>query len=205
MTVLPLCAFACVDPRADYDDYLARTETQRGPIPVAVSDASFEGAAPDGGFSSDYYVACLPSIALGNLQKTLKFRASVVYTATNTINITMYPIKAGAADLSETIGAPLVKNDTPVTADGKFVADFGTPGIDGPANPISGNPITFGKCIMEGYLTEPPAKFCAELNALIVKPSEISLEEPGDACRFWKIEAPSGPLPPIKKEDFVCP
>ena len=52
-----LLVAACVDPKSDYDEYLARTAAQRAAAGGSDDGGTIEAAPPDAGFSAQYVMA----------------------------------------------------------------------------------------------------------------------------------------------------
>lgn len=208
-TVAMLLAACIPTPSDDYQDYLQKTETQRGG-PIVDSGPPPDGSIPDGGASGNYLIWCLPRLALGDLVKSLRFRAELTFTgnaAGGKIDAKLYPLLKTATDLSQisTAGAALDIKGATVKADTSFSMVF-DPSIvvAGDANPFSGNNITIEGARLDGYLLSTES-FCAELVGEVTKPISSSFADPGDICLYRRFDQPSGPLPPLKVEDFHCP
>src|SRR4051812_5323555 len=94
-TAALVCAAApaCVDVKADYDDYRARTDSTRGVVPTqggehlqdggttcslaqAGTPPDFSGGIPD--MTGTYFAECLPNLALCDVNTTLRYRGTVV-------------------------------------------------------------------------------------------------------------------------------
>ena len=76
---------ACIDPRNDYDDWVAATGPLRGVVPGdEVMDAgAIETSAPEGGFSTEnYLMACVSDLVdlRTAVQEAAEFTATATYT-----------------------------------------------------------------------------------------------------------------------------
>ena len=204
-----LAAPACVDPRADYEDFVQRTNDTRGH--GFVSDASaLEASAIDGGFTGTYYAACLPELVAGNVTRTLRFVATVTYTPTDPsskkgmLDVQLVPLVKGATDLSQTVGASFgTAAPTPVDEAGNFDANVGAPTVPAAANPISTNDAVFSRASLKGTLLGHDL-FCSDLFGEVVSPQIIDFSG-GNYCLFYFHPQPAGALEPLVADQFHCP
>ena len=204
-----LAAPACVDPRADYEDFVQRTNDARGH--GFVSDASaIEASAIDGGFTAAYYLACLPELVAGNVTRTLRFAATVTYTPKDasskkgTLDIQLVSLVKGATDLSQTVGASFGTSEpTPVDEAGNFDASMGAPTVPAAANPISTNDAVFSRASLKGTLLGHDF-FCSDLLGQVVSPEIIDFSG-GNYCLFFFHPQSTGVLESLVADQFHCP
>jgi hypothetical protein len=209
VAVLGALAPACVDPRADYEDFIQRTNDARGR--GFVSDASaIEASAIDGGFTGSYYAACLPELVAGNVTRALRFVATVTYVPTDpsskrgTIDLQFVPLLKDATEMSQTVG-PSFGTTAPAAVDdaGNFVADMGAPTVPAAANPISTNDAVFSNANFRGLLLGHDL-FCADLFGQVVSPSIIDFTG-GNYCLFYFHTPEKTTLEPLSADLFHCP
>src|SRR5262245_27563220 len=68
---------ACVDPTADYKDYVKRTE----PFRMGAADSGpVDSTAPTMSVKGTYYLSCLPGLAFGDIEKLFRFYAESEFT-----------------------------------------------------------------------------------------------------------------------------
>ncbi len=177
------------------------------PVAVAVDAGSDTVISP---VSSTYYVSCLPNISLGDVSKTLRFRATALFTPDGggggTLDMTLVALLGGATDLghvsTESAAKPIVITGARVEANGAFDLDLNNPTIPQEANPVTNRQFTLEEGRMTGVLVSQEAS-CAELDGRTN--TGTSLDDPGDICIFRAFSGNSGPLPALTKADFHCP
>ncbi len=207
----PLAVAACVTPKDDYDDFLARTAGARALVDKPAVDAScFEETFPDGGLRGTYYIACLPSIALGDVTQALSFQGNLeilpaVDGGSNVMLSTM-ALATGATDLSQTVGTTNLATgafDAMCAGDAVYAsqviippsADSAMPNLEAVIAP--GATFTFHLSSSTGL--------CAGLAADVLKPIVLKLSAANNPCLFFPFPQPSGPLPTLAAADFHCP
>ncbi len=211
--VAPLgLAVACIDTEGTMKEYLDRTADIRG---VAQSDT---GPPPDvtvgtGGLTpGTYYVVCLPALAGGDLEKSLRFKATVTYDdavapAESTMSMKFQILPINGVKTSEAIG-PIFPDPTAASSlvrDGYFKLNFGT----SPTLPKEGNGLThadFGlsDLIVEGLLTAPPTRFCTALNGK-TQPSGIEIKRDLDFCIGQLVTDENAAMPVPAPNEYACP
>lgn len=212
--LMPVLVQGCVSPTGDYEAYVKRTERYRDRGDAAAVDS----VAPTTGVKAKYYVACLPNLSFGDINKLFRFYVDSEYVpaagtteAKMTLKLTPMTIRddAGAilppATLKFTMpaNATLTVTDSPVAANGKFVANFKTAMIGKATNPISWRDITVENTTLSGYFSEK--EFCGGLSGRVVAPIDQDLGTAGDNVCLFKPLKEGDALPDLKAADFVCP
>ena len=194
---------ACVTPRSDYEDFMSRTADVRGKDPTAVAQGTFDGSAPDAGFSGTYAMTCLPVLVAGRVDRALRFVATVNYAGSN-ITVELQGMDKTATNLSGAIGNKYTSTAA-VSSDAKFTWDFGAPTFPKEFNTIRDEAVEFGHALIDGLLVTPD-KFCGELRGDIVKPSPLNLNDTTtDYCLIERVAGPTAAFPEYVREDFGCP
>ncbi len=193
---------ACVAAREQYDDYLGRTADVRGKDPTAVEAGVFDGAPPATPFSGTYAIACLPNLLGGRVDRALHFIAKVDFDGSK-ISVVLRGMDKTATNLSGGIG-DTYSASSPVSANAKFLWDFGKPKFPREFNTIRDEDVEFSGATMSGILIGEK-KFCAELGGQIVKPSVVELGETTDVCLIEQVSGETAPFPEYERTDFACP
>src|SRR5687767_12743963 len=103
-------AFACVDPKGDFESYIERTNTMRGVVPdagpvdapvIEVGDADLDAG------TATYFTTCLPGVFAGAPELSLLFYSEITLSG-GKISITNTPLREDAQKLlkAQTIGTP---------------------------------------------------------------------------------------------------
>ena len=159
---------ACIPhPKEDFEDFLARTEDARAPLPKEDS-GPIDSSAPTETIEGLYFGSCLSGLSLGDLAKVLRFYTEVKFTpdpSGGKLNIKFSPMKG--VDLSsgnpvptppsgmnknQLFGAPFGAENAPVSPAGRFKVVFPEVTLDPNTNPISGRPIKIQNVTFEGVL-----------------------------------------------------
>jgi hypothetical protein len=211
VTLAPAAA-ACVTPKDDYEDFLARTADARAALSVVkpVDAGAFEAALPDGGFEGAYFMSCLASVALGDPTKALNFSTNLEVLpgadGGSTLSLAATALVFGATDLSQTVGGA---NMASGTLDGTGVGHVVFPmtlAIPGAANPISpGMDITIAPGTDLKFYVSTSSLLCAGLAANITAPERLTLAQNATPCVLRSFPQPSGPLPTLTADDYHCP
>lgn len=209
---------ACLpDPKGDYQDFLDRTA---GLVPTGTgpSDASFDSKPPTEQVSALYVGICTTALAAGDPQQALRFYTETAFTpngdGSGKITLKVTPLRGW--DLvkkdfvvptnvakSETRGDPFSLADVPVTAAGRFTANFGTVNLAGEANSVSGRDATITNITLDGRFGAGD-RFCSTLSGQLTKPYGFTFDPKANTCLFTKITE-GAPLPVIAAPEFVCP
>jgi hypothetical protein len=173
---------ACIpNPKGDYEDFTANPKNVKA-APVGQSSSSSglveqPDAAPldvaPGGKKSSYLAVCYPSVAGGDLSKTLRFIADVEVkgsAAGNTLQLTLNPINgmSRAFNRADIVGDPIILKEAGLTGSGVFTLAVPSADILGPANTFSGRDITVKDLELQGRYAEK--KFCSGFAGDIIKP-----------------------------------
>src|ERR1043166_2213300 len=122
---LAVDAAGCIDPQADYDDFVARPVTQREASVVDVPLTPCEELLNQNP-SGKYIMWCLP------VQVPIPFAVAVDQTivggdgATPTIQFTIASLRSGAAKASDTVGMSVTLAPTKLNSDCTYHYDVGT-------------------------------------------------------------------------------
>jgi hypothetical protein len=213
MTVGGVCAVlflfasggACVNPRDQYDDYLDRTADARGGI-APVSDASFEGNAPDGGFMATYAQVCYPHLFM-DPSNALLFVSQAAFAPDGTgggmLTMTIQPLVKHATDLSQMTG-PATTYMTHVDSSAHFDLNLAPLTLPKEANPIQASDVVFSAAVFHGIL-QSEDKFCAGFEGQVTSPIMLPLDPTLDFCLFKKASGPMDAVPMYQTSDFHCP
>ena len=199
---------ACVNPRQQYDDYLDRTADARGGIAV-VSDASFEGSAPGGGFTATYSLVCYPHL-FSNVAQSLELAAMITFvpdgSGGGTISGALTPLRGMATLLSDAVGPPFATWTAPVDAQAQFDIDLGNNlTLPAASNPVQPAPIVFATAHLQGILVGQD-KFCAGFAGHVTSPIDFPLDATLDFCLFKRASGtPNELVPKYTRDDFHCP
>jgi len=202
---------ACVDPKTDYDNYLART-ADADTIPVNTSDASFDGVSGDAaGFQGQNYVmVCVSQTLMDNPAQPTLFVATASFMPTDTMgdgtfDFTDTALVVGATDTTDLAGgAPTPVNGSIVTG-GKVDVVFGMTTIPGPADPLVGaGPIVFTEDTLH-VLIGPGSNLCATITGHTTEPiaTDLTID---NYCIFFPFEGSKGTVPAsLTLDQFHCP
>jgi hypothetical protein len=202
--------FACVDPKTDYDDYLART-VDADTIPVTTDDASFDGVSGDAsGFQGQNYVmACVSQTLMDNPAEPTLFVATASFMPTDTMgdgtfNFTDTALVVGATNTTDLAGgAPTPVNGSTVTG-GKVDVVFGPTTIPASADPLVGEgPIVFTADTLH-VLIGPGSNLCATITGHTTMPLATDLTM-DNFCIFFPFEGSTGQVPALTQDEFHCP
>ena len=194
---------ACIPhPKEDYDDFLARTEDARAPLPIEDS-GPVDSSAPTETIEGLYYGSCLSSLSLGDLNKVLRFYTELKFVpgaagATGVLDIKFSPLKGvnlsggnpvpeppSSVSRGQTFGDPFGVTTQPVSTTGKFRVLFRKVVLDPNTNPISGRSITIEDVTFEGVLGGSSAGPVADAGA----PADTGAGDPDATTE-------AGPNPP---------
>ena len=215
------------NPKADYEDFVDRTESYRVDPSAADSAPPPDAQAPKEAVKGLYFTSCLSQLAFGDVRKLLRFYTVTEYTPSDTggtLNLTMTPMlgfdpNAGPIDgitgkpsgefvspdnFSLTFGrGPAIPAAGTVDGAGVFTAIMGTVELLPEANPISGRPIKIESTVLKGRFASSTDTFCSTLAGQVVVPIQQPLSAPDNICLFVPLKD-GDPLPVQVKADFVC-
>lgn len=166
---------ACIPhPKEDYDDFLARTEDARAPIPKEDS-GPVDSSAPTDTIEGVYFGSCLSSLSLGDLNKVLRFYTVIKYVpgpagSNGALDIAFTPLKGvnlsggnpvpeppSSVSKGQTFGDTFGTTGSSVSQSGKFRVLFKRVLLDPNTNPISGRPIEIEDVTFEGLISASAA------------------------------------------------
>jgi hypothetical protein len=189
---------ACVDPRADYDEFVGRPVIQRdaGTVDVEVSPCQ-ELLAQN--LSGQYFAKCLVTavqqpFALA-VEQTVRPSADGM---TAELDMSFTALTTTATSLNDTAGMKTVLKTVPVDSECRYRQDVGTLILPASANTV-GRDVETNDVVFRGRLLSNE-RSCSELDGKVAL-LPISLDGDGDACVYVRMPA-DGSLPPIT--DFVC-
>jgi len=199
----------CVDPKTDYDDYLAR-------VPATTFDAS----APDqsapalpcsailaGSPSGVFYGACLTAVSKGDPSGEIYAVLHETVTAnadgtTGTITISQAYLQAKPTNVSQTASAFIDYPALPISSDCTYVLSAGDVTIPGASNSDMVDLVLSGTTYLAKLLTDDQA--CAAFSAMVTAPVSVDLTMGGNYCLFRRAPA-DGSITSFPAADFACP
>jgi hypothetical protein len=202
---------SCVNPKTDYDDYLARTADADTTIPT--DDASFDGlSGSDAGFMNQYYVmACVSQTLNDDPTKPTLFIATASFVPSDsngdgTFNFSDQALVVGATDTSSAnlAGAPPVAINGSMVTGGKVDVDFGMTSVPAAADPLMAGDIVFSDNTLHVYIG-PGVNLCAKLSGTTTLPLPTVLDPNQNFCAFFPYQGATGTVPPLTAANFHCP
>jgi hypothetical protein len=206
---LATLATGCVDPKHDFDDWLARTADARSLVPVfdggASDGAAGESSLPDAGFGGTYLMACLSSLN-PNPAQALLFRADAQFTPAaagggGTLDFSQTPLVTGAQTIDDSapMGSTSSVNGSVVALDGTCDVHVGPTTIPASADPL-GAQIVFADSALHFHVSS--GGLCAALSGHVTLPLDTNLDPTRSFCIF---RPPTPPFPVFQSADFHCP
>ncbi len=190
--LLPLClAAACANPKADYEDFVNRTNGVRG-SDASVPDVQVDVSASDLDISGTWLGACLPKDIGSDPAYALIFYVDIKFTAEASggkLDITFNPLKDDSTkmDLAQTCSPPFSAKGVTVSAGGAFDAVVGAITIDGTCQRIGASTLQLTDIVFKSRITSKD-RFCAEIDGKLTSPFTIDLNPPGDYCAFARVK-----------------
>jgi hypothetical protein len=193
---------ACLDPKQDFNDWLALSADARAP---EVVESGTLDAVPDGGFTGAYVMACVNDLVPGVANATV-FVAQLTFTeaggaGNGTFDFSNTPLIAHATDTSMTAGMATTVKGSKVTA-GKCDVTFGMTTIPAAANPSGSGTIVFSDSVLHFQIASS-TQVCANLNGHLTMPIMATLDQPDNYCAFKPAQGTSVPM--FTMADFHCP
>jgi hypothetical protein len=145
-TVTAAALAACVDPKSDYDDFLARTSEANAP--TGDDGPASDGASPDAGFTQDYVMACVSQIADDDPKQATYFVVTVTFVAApgggGTLDFTDQALAltvvgstvSPSTSISSAVGPVVTVKGSPVSPDGHCDVVFGPTLVPGAADAV---------------------------------------------------------------------
>jgi hypothetical protein len=197
---------ACVNPKNDYEDYIARTKDAETTLPT--DDASFDGVSGDAaGFTQSYVMACISQSTGESITLPTLFIATASFVASDsngdgTINFTDTALVVGATDTSDLAGGAPTPVSATVTAS-QADLNFGNTTIPAAADPLGQGPIVFSTNNLHVYIG-PGTNLCGIITGHTTSP-EITDLTSGNICIFFPFEGSVGQVPTLTQAEFHCP
>jgi hypothetical protein len=199
----------CVDPKTDYEDYLARVPTVT--FDAGASDAN-TSAVPcstilAGNGSGTFYGACLTSASAGDpsaaiyavLHETVAVNPG---GATGQMTISQAYLQEHPTNVSQTVNAFTDYPALPISSDCTYVFVAGDVTIPGAANSDMVDLVLTGTTYLSKLLSDNTA--CAAFSATLTAPISLDLTKGGSYCAFQRAPA-DGTITPFTLADFTCP
>jgi hypothetical protein len=198
--LMTMLAFACVDPKGDFESYIERTNTMRGVVPdtgavdapaIEVGDADLDAG------KATYFTSCLPAVFSGTPEISFIFLTELTL-AGGKVTMTNYPLKEDATTLSksETLGSPHSSMEATIAMDNTFTATVGPVNIPGKSQRIGDSELVLADVVYLGKILGKE-RICAEMNGRSTAPISQDFNGTGDFC--ISVLLPEGsPLPTLK-------
>ena len=195
-----LIATGCVDPRADYDEFLARPAIERdaGKVDVEVSPCQ-DLLAQDlnGQYFAKCFVTAVQQPFLLAVEQTVRPSGDGM---TAELDVAFTALTTTATSLNDTAGTKTMVKTT-VDSECRYRQDVGSLVLPAAAN-STGRDVETSDIVFRGRLLSVE-RSCSELDGKVVVPLMLSLDADGDVCSYVRMPA-DGSLPPITNADFVC-
>ena len=195
-----VAAVGCIDPKADYEEYLAR------PVPVREAGTADVAQSPCAevlaqNLNGKYFGSCFVKTAGSAF--SLAVDQTVVPSSdglTGEIAISFTALRTDAKTMADTAGATTVLKPVPVDGECRYREDVGTLVLPAAANSI-GTDLESVDVVLRGKLLTKD-RSCSELDGR-VPAYGITFNDDGDACIY--VPAPDdGSLVTIAPEEYVC-
>jgi hypothetical protein len=200
---------ACVNPKTDYDDFLART-ADADLNGITPDEAGFDGYSGDAGFMNQSYVMACVSQSFGDsVSDVILFYAEASFIPTDangdgTFDFSDTALVVGATNTSQSAGGgPMPINGSMVTG-GQVNVVYGPTTIPGSADPIGDGPIVFSSDTLHFYIG-PGVNLCGLLSGATTEPLVTMLNPADNICIFFPFEGSTGTIPALTQAEFHCP
>jgi hypothetical protein len=194
----------CVDPKTDFDNWLARTEdAQSNDSPVDAAVARPEGSLPDQKFTQTYAMACVSQILNDDITEATVFTSTVTFTPTATGGIMDFSdqtLMAHATSLSQLVGTPRTVNGSPVNANGMCDVSFGETTFPGTSN-VVGQDVDIKDTVLH-FMVGPGMQLCATLTGNMLQPVQTTLTASQNICIYLPT---TDQIPPLTQDMVHCP
>jgi hypothetical protein len=199
--LLPVTALACVDARADYEEYLRRPY-----VPREAGAGADVGESPcqevlAANVTGKFFGSCLVK-AVG-----VPFSLAVEQTVraapdgmTGEIDVSFTPLTTTATSLSDTAGSTTMLKTVPVDGECRYREDVGTLILPAAANSL-GRDLESTDVVLRGKLLSAE-RSCSELDGMVPLVG-LSLNGDGDVCVYLRASA-DGSLPAVPMEEYSC-
>jgi hypothetical protein len=201
LVLVALLTSGCIDPKADYEEYLQR------PVPIREAGVSDVTATPcqellQQDLSGKLYGSCFVKATQSPF--SLSVDQTVIPSAdglTGELRMSFAPLIVMATNVSQIAGEVVTLPPTTIDSECRFVENIGTLLLPAAANTF-GRDLEAENVVLRGKLLSPD-RSCAELDGNVPRPLVVSLAEDGDICVYMRVE-PDSPIPAINPDDYVC-
>jgi len=198
--MLTVSTAACIDPKADYEDFAQRPLAEREASVVDVPLTPCQELLKD--FPAGKFLAtCRPAVT--GLPFALLAEQTVTTSpdgVTGTFNMSLQGLKYGATNGSETVGDAIPLAPAMIGSDCTYTDNVGTLVIPAETT-ILMRELVAENVVLRGKL-QSADRSCAELDGnvpLIM----LDLNKDGDVCLFLRLPA-DGTLPTVSDNDYAC-
>jgi hypothetical protein len=204
--------FACVNPKTDYDDFVARTADSVPPVPT--EDAAIDNASPESGFTGQYVMACVSQVSDSDPKDATYFQVMATFKPAASgvggsfdFSDQALPLGPGSPPAPPTstaggIGPIVTVLGSAVTADGRCDVVFGPTVVPGAADAVVvGSDIDFTDSTLH-FVIGPASHLCAELSGTVTSPLNVTLVAALNICALTPT---TGPVEPLTQADVHCP
>ncbi|MGH7437909.1 MAG: hypothetical protein ACRENE_19695 [Polyangiaceae bacterium] len=199
----------CIDPRADYDAFVARAIVADAQPPSS-GDAEPTEPCPQvlsGQATGVFYGACLTTAASGDLRQATYVKLDSMLTANadhtaGTLTVQLTSLRFGATNVSDTVGATQSPPPAPISPQCTYVIEAGTTTIPAQAD-YATTELVLTNTRYRGKLVSEDES-CAALDATVTTPVTVDLTMGGNYCVFRRAPA-DGAVTPFALSDFQCP
>jgi hypothetical protein len=211
-SMVAFTVLACVNPKTDYDDFVARTADSVPTVPA--DDAAIDNASPESGFTGQYVMACVSQVSDGDPKDATYFQVTATFKpaasgvgGTFDFSDQALPLGPGSPPAPPTstagaIGAVFTVLGSTVTADGRCDVVFGPTVVPGAADAVVvGSDIDFTDSTLH-FVIGPGSHLCADLSGTVTSPLNVTLVPALNICALTPT---TGPVEPLTQADVHCP
>jgi len=207
--LLALALAACVDPKKDYDAFLARTADAET-VPTISDDASIDVVGGDAaGYGNQQYVmGCVSSVTQDSVSSITLFVATASFVTSDSDGDGMFtfqdqPLNDTATDTTMIAGPPNPQTTTTVKG-GKVDVVVGANTVPTADDPLGTGPIVFTDLTLH-FVLGPGTNLCAGLSGDTTLPLATTLLANQNFCAFVAFEGTAGTVPTFTQNQFQCP
>lgn len=198
--ILSVVASGCVDPKADYEEYLNRPVVAREAGTSDVAQAPCAEVLAQN-LDGKYFGSCL--VKLVGSAFSLAVEQTVVPSAdglSGEIAVSFTALRTDAKTLADTAGDTTVLKPVPVDSDCRYREDVGRLVLPAAANNFGSDLESLDVVLRSKLLTSD--RSCSELDGRVPL-ANLSLNDDGDICVYVRAPA-DGSLLTIPLEEYVC-
>jgi hypothetical protein len=191
----------CIDPKADYDDFVARPVlVPEAGMPDVVLTPCEELLQQD--VSGSYFLSCLPQNPPLPFSLAAQLQVTAADGGSPMVAVSFRPLRDMAVNLADGVGDEVVLAPTPIASDCTFVQQIGNFTLPPSANSLDLN-IVASDVVLRGKL-QSTTNSCGDLDGTVITPPiGIMLAGNGDACVFIRTPM-DAPVPVLSASDYVC-